>query len=310
MAFSKTQPQSTQTVDVNEVIRNCQRMLSILAGEDVRIEFNPTATACHVSMESNRLEQILMNLVANSRDAMPSGGAIRIDSSILDLDADTAKRYIGLKPHPYVSLRVSDNGSGIPPEILPRIFEPFFSTKEDRGTGLGLSSVYGIIRQHDGYIVCDSTPNEGTTFTIFLPLANREISEAATAHATHNIHRGSERVLLVEDQPALRHSMQRILEQNGYRVVVASDGHEALAASNQNKDGFDLLITDIGLPEIKGTELASRLMEQRPRMRVVFMSGYNEEKVPTARGTGFIAKPFRRDTLIRKVREVLDMDIV
>ena len=306
MAFSRNQPQATQSVNVNDVINSSQRMLGILAGEDVRFDLNLHPVACPVMMESNKLEQILMNLITNSRDAMPTGGVIRIDVDLVDVDPLLAKKFVGIKPQRYVMLRISDTGHGIPPEVQSHIFEPFFSTKEEgRGTGLGLATVYGIVRQHDGHIRCESTPGEGTTFTVLLPMAERASAKPVAPSPT-NARRGSETILLVDDEPSLRASIGRILQHSGHTVVAASSGAEALKAIEEHRIEFDLLVTDIVLPQMRGTELAALLLERYPRMRVLYMSGYNEENVPAARGFSFIAKPFRRDAFVRKIREVLD----
>jgi two-component system, cell cycle sensor histidine kinase and response regulator CckA len=307
MAFSRTQPQTPDPVSLNEVIKSSHRMVQILAGEDIRFELNLHIDHCLVAMEPNRLEQILMNIVTNARDAMADGGVIAITTAPVHIDQEQSTRYVGLKPARYVRLDISDTGHGIPAEILPHIFEPFFSTKgEGRGSGLGLSSVYGIVRQYQGQIQCETRVGEGTTFTIFLPAAERGAPAPAPSNAAEKVPRGTETILLVEDEPALRTSVSRILEQNGYSVVVASDGFEALKkAANPPNGGFNLLVTDIALPQMRGTELAKQLIPRFPKMRVLYMSGYSEEKVPPD-AAHFIPKPFRREALIRKIREVLD----
>jgi signal transduction histidine kinase/CheY-like chemotaxis protein len=307
MTFSRTQPQTTQALNVNEVIKGSQRILGLLAGEDIKFELDLHPDECPVLIESSRLEQVLMNLVSNSRDAMPNGGVIRIKTTVADVDQEMASRYVGLKPRKHVAIRVSDNGHGIPEDIQAHIFEPFFSTKEEgSGTGLGLSSVYGIVRQHGGYITCDSTVDEGATFTVFLPLADPANAGTLGGSLPSKVRRGSETILLVEDQVALRSSIRRILEQNGYKVAAAADAREALKTSEESEIEYDLLVTDIVLPQMRGTELAARLIDRFPQMRVLYMSGHSEEKIPSMRGSSFISKPFRREALIRKIREVLD----
>ena len=248
-----------------------------------------------------------MNLVANSRDAMPAGGMVTISTTLVDVDEQDTALYVGLKPAKHVKLRIADTGHGIPPEIQPHIFEPFFSTKgeEGRGNGLGLSTVYGIVRQHEGHISCDTAVGKGATFKIFLPVAEQAAAADVQAHTPLKVRQGTETVLLVEDEPSLRASIRRILEQSGYRVIVASDGLEALKASEDQGNAFDLLVTDIVLPQMRGTELAQRLLQSHPQLRVLYMSGYSEEKVPPD-AAHFIPKPFRREALIRKIREVLD----
>lgn len=307
MAFSRTQPQTQESVNLNEVIGSSQRMLEILAGEDVRFELNLYGGKCLVAIEPSKLEQILMNLVANSRDAMPGGGMVTISTALVDVDEQDAAVYVGLKPERHVKLRIADTGHGIPTEIQPHIFEPFFSTKAEDGggNGLGLSTVYGIVRQQGGHISCESAVGAGTAFTIFLPVARQAATSVVHPHAPSQVGRGTETVLLVEDEPTLRASVQRILDQNGYEVVVAADGVEALKASEDPGNRFDLLLTDIVLPQMRGTELAQRLLQRHPQLRVLYMSGYSEEKVPSD-SAHFIPKPFRREALIRKIRELLD----
>jgi CheY-like chemotaxis protein len=248
-----------------------------------------------------------MNLVANSRDAMPGGGIVTISTALVDVDEQDVAVYVGLKPARHVKLRIADTGHGIPEAIQPHIFEPFFSTKAEdgRGNGLGLSTVYGILHQHGGHINCESEVGTGTTFTIFLPVGGPVAKPTVHPHSPSQVRRGTETVLLVEDEPALRASVRRILEQNGYKVVVASDAFEALKATEDHRNTFDLLVTDIALPKMRGTELAQRLLQRHPRLRVLCMSGYSEEKIPLD-SAHFIPKPFRREALIRKVREILD----
>ncbi|MBI4474050.1 MAG: PAS domain S-box protein [Acidobacteria bacterium] len=306
MAFSRTQPQTLAPVDVNEIIRSAQRMLGILAGENARFELSLADGGSLAAIEPSRLEQVLMNLVSNSRDAMPGGGTISITTSVSDIGEEEAALYVGLKPGKHVIIRVADTGHGIPAEIQPHIFEPFFSTKADgRGNGLGLSTVYGIVHQHEGHIICESAAGQGTAFTIFLLAVERAAARTATVHTAVKLPPGRETILLVEDEPALRASIRRILEQNGYKVTVASDGLDALKIAAEGQNRFDLLVTDIALPHIRGTELAERLLDRSPSMKVLYMSGYSEEKLPE-HDAFFIPKPFRREALIRKIREVLD----
>jgi len=297
-------PRAPEIVSLNEILMSSERMLRILAGEDIRLELEVHAKECLIAVEPSKFEQILLNLVANSRDAMPHGGTITITVSAVDVDEDGARLYIGLRAGKHVKLCVADTGQGIPPEFMAQIFEPFFTTKE-KGTGLGLSTVYGIVSQHEGHIGCHSAVDQGTTFTIFLPLAERMPVAAPRVLPPPKIRGGSEKVLLVEDEPDLRASVRRILEQNGYEVFEASDGAAALKISQGQADGFHLLITDIALPGMRGPELAERLLEQHPHMRVLYMSGYSGDAI-APRMSHFIPKPFRRDTLVRRVREVLD----
>jgi PAS domain S-box-containing protein len=306
MAFSRSQPQTPEPVSLNDIIGSSLRMLQILAGEDIRFELNMNAGESLVAVEPSRLEQILMNIVANARDAMAGGGIVTITTSVVEIDEEQTALYVGLQPAKHVRLDIADTGHGMPSEVLAHIFEPFFSTKsEGRGSGLGLSTVYGIVRQHQGHITCESVPGQGTAFSVFLPVAEAVARSTRPSETPSKVRHGSETILLVEDESDLRASIRRILDRSGYQVVVASNGLEALKVSDEHPNGFDLLVTDIALPQMRGTELAQRLLQRHPQMRVLYMSGYSEEKVPADTGH-FIPKPFRREALVRKIREVLD----
>jgi PAS domain S-box-containing protein len=306
MAFSGKQPQKQELVSLKNLIGSSERIFSILAGEDIRVELDLQGGELLVGIESVQLEQILMNLVTNARDAMPRGGTITIATSVVILDEDATMLYGGIKPGKYVRLSVEDTGSGIPAEIQPHIFEPFFTTKEKgKGTGLGLSTVYGIVHQHSGYIGCQSAAGLGTTFAIMLPSASVRVPSVSGTGAPATVHVGAESILLVDDEPLLRRSVRRILEQAGYTVIEAADGFEALTITQKQQNDFQLLITDIVLPKMRGTELAQRLTPMYPHMKVLYMSGYAEDAV-LDNSAHFIPKPFKRDVLVRKVREVLD----
>jgi len=304
MTFSRYQHQIPQAVDLNGVLRAASRMIKVLAGEDVLIELHLWGANCPVAVETNRFEQVLMNLVANARDAMPAGGTITIATTIKAIDEETARLY-NIASGRFVVFRLADTGHGIPPEVRPHIFEPFFSTKEEgKGTGLGLSTVYGIVRQQRGHIVCESVVGEGTTFTVVLPLAAEEGVTVESSSLAPSPQKGIGRILLVEDQPVLRASIKRILERAGYDVTVAEDGPNALLQAN-GPNLFDMLITDIVLPQMRGTELAASLRANFPGLRILFMSGYSEEAI-LMDGASFLPKPFRREVLLQKVREVLE----
>jgi CheY-like chemotaxis protein len=303
MTFGRRQPENLELANLNEIVQRSERMLQILAAEDIELDLDLYEGECLTQAESNQLEQILMNLVTNARDAMPRGGRIRVQTGVVDLDAESVQPYVGLQPNRYVKLSVADTGDGIPPEVLPHIFEPFFTTKEiGKGTGLGLSTVYGIVRQYKGHIGCQSS-SLGTTITILLPVlensprANNVVADVTESEA------GTETILLVEDEPALRRSVHKILEQNGYKVIAASNGREALDLDLSSARP-DLLLTDISLPQMKGTELAERFSKRISGLKIMFMSGYAGDS--SVEAAHFLPKPFRREVLIRKVREVLD----
>jgi len=251
-----------------------------------------------------------MNLAVNARDAMPEGGQLTVETSNVMLDQAYANEHAPLVPGPYVMLAVSDTGIGIPAETQARIFEPFFTTKErGKGTGLGLATVYGIVKQSDGYIFVRSRPGQGTCFTIYLPSIDEPV-EAPAPPPPLGCVGGSETVLLVEDEEIVRSFAHEVLTQNGYTVLVARHGHEALAISEQHTGPISLMVTDVVMPGMSGKELAVRFAPIRPDMRVLYISGYPEEAGirPAAldNATAYLQKPFTPDVLTRKVREVLD----
>jgi PAS domain S-box-containing protein len=306
MAFSRRQPHTLEVVSLRDVLQSSERMFRILAGESIQIDWELDPTECFVGVEQSKLEQILMNLVANSRDAMPNGGRITISTSLVDVDEEMASEYVGIKARQHVKLAITDTGYGIPPEVLSHIFEPFFTTKEKgKGTGLGLSTVYGIVNEQEGYIGCESVLNGGTTFTILLPAAQQKAAAPGKVSAPSGIRNGTEKILLVEDDPALRASVQRSLEKNGYKLIAAADGHEALRTLHDHEDKFDLMITDIALPQMRGTELAERVLRRCPEMKILFMSGYAGDSLPPE-ASHFLPKPFKLETLVRKIRDILE----
>jgi CheY-like chemotaxis protein len=266
--------------------------------------------AC-IKADESQIEQVILNLVINARDAMPHGGNLTLATSNFYMDENFVRRY----PYPvhvgnYILLNVSDSGIGMDPSTKARIFEPFFTTKEKgKGTGLGLSMVYGIVKQSNGYIDVSSEVGIGTSFEIYLPKVDAAI-DTATATMTSGSLRGSETVLLVEDDPSLRVLAVRMLESFGYTVVEANGGAEALEICRQREGDIHLLLTDVVMPGMSGRVLAEQLLPQRPQLKVVYMSGYTGQTVGAhgvlAEGSHFLPKPFTREALGRKIREVLD----
>ncbi|MFH1529272.1 MAG: ATP-binding protein [Pseudomonadota bacterium] len=311
LAFSRHQPYEPKAVDLAALIHGFRSLLAPLLREDVSLEVDLEAGTFVVHADSNQVEQILLNLAVNARDAMPEGGRIRISAAHLTLDASTPELPPEVVPGRYVRLMVEDSGSGIPEEVLPRIFEPFFSTKgPGEGTGLGLSVVYGIVRSHGGWVEVESTPGKGTTFAIHLP-ATDETPETQTpapgdaeAPAT-----GGERILVVEDEEAVRELAREILFEEGYEVECAGSLGEARAAMAA-APGFDLLFTDMALPDGNGLNLAVELNEQDPGLKILLTSGYVDHltRWPLIRERGYrlLRKPYLIAALQDAVREVLD----
>jgi signal transduction histidine kinase/ActR/RegA family two-component response regulator len=314
LAFSRQQVLAVRLLDLNEVVRGMEKMLKRLLGEDIELDIALDPAPGCTRADPGQMEQVLLNFAVNARDAMPSGGRLVIQTAAVDLDDEYLKnRATECRPGRYVALTVSDTGTGIAPEVLPRIFEPFFTTKEvGKGTGLGLATVYGIVQQSGGVMSVYSEPGHGATFKVFLPRAADKGASPTEGIVLPAPPRGTERVLLVEDDTQLRELSRRLLAAQGYRVEAASDADAALALLGRpGSDGaFDLLVTDIVMPRVNGFELARQVRECRPGMRVLFTSGYTgrvlEDRGVLDGESHFIEKPFTADLLAHKVRMVLD----
>jgi CheY-like chemotaxis protein len=286
-------------------------MLRRLIGEDIELVTTLDERLGPVNADPGQIEQVIVNIAVNARDAMPKGGRLVIRTANVELGADDAGRHIGVKPGRYVMLALSDTGRGMSPETTARIFEPFFTTKEHgKGTGLGLSTVYGIVRQSGGDIGVYSEPGEGTTFEVYLPRVEYETEVVLPTSAATDGATGTETVLLVEDDEPLCVLSRRILEARGYTVLDARNGHEALVLCERHEGRIDLVATDVVMPGMNGQMLVERLAVQRPAVRVLFMSGYTDEDM-LRRGIvdarmAFLAKPFTPEALANKVRQVLD----
>jgi signal transduction histidine kinase/CheY-like chemotaxis protein len=312
LAFGRKQTQTLQILNLNTVLHEISRMLPRLIGEDVELTIAPDADLGKVKLDPVQLEQIVMNLAANARDAMPAGGKLTITTHNVELgDAYVQTRTV-VPPGQYVLLEVSDNGHGIDAEHLPHIFEPFFTTKEKgKGTGLGLATVYGIVKQSGGFIWVYSELGLGTTFRIYFPRAEpraRKTSESDSMHAAVDL-RGSETVLLVEDETAVRHPACEFMKRCGYNVIEARDGLQAVEAAARHAGPIDLMVTDVVMPGMSGGQLAELLAEKYPKMKVLFISGYSEKVVLRHNildvQTNFLQKPFTLKSLGGKVREVM-----
>jgi len=308
LAFSRQQIVEPRLVDLNTIVLAMERMCGRLLGEDVRMTTRLDPTIGKVLADPSSLEQVIMNLIVNARDAMPKGGGLTVETAAVDVDPEYAATHLGVTPGPHVQLAVSDTGVGIEPAIVARIFEPFFTTKElGKGTGLGLSTVFGIVKQAGGSIWVYSEVGIGTTFKVLLPRAELAVAEPRPAPAVVDL-RGREVVLLVEDDAAVRAVTAGILRRHGYTVVEAAEPLAALALE-PSVPTLDLLLTDLVLPGMSGPDLARRLRERRSDLRVLCVSGYTDDAVVRhgllEQGLPFLSKPLVPDALLRKLRELL-----
>jgi PAS domain S-box-containing protein len=309
LIFSRNQVVRLQPIDLNSALLGTLAMLRRLLGEDITIETRLAPDLESVRADPGHIGQILMNLSANARDAMPGGGRITIQSESWIVEEDEYNQRLGFAPGRYVRLLFSDTGHGMDAKTQAHIFEPFFTTKEiGKGTGLGLATVYGIVKQSGGQISVYSEPGSGTTFAIYFPSSAPE--SQAIAPLVGEVRRGSETILLVEDEPRIRKLALSILRANGYTVLPAGNAEEALSQSLDYSGAIQLMLTDVVMPGNNGQQLATRISEQRPKIRVMFMSGYTEhailERILLEPKAAFLQKPFTPDQLLKKVREALD----
>jgi two-component system cell cycle sensor histidine kinase/response regulator CckA len=305
LAFARRQPMEVQVVDLSAVIKGLEKMLRRLLGDDVMLITELDPRLPRVKIDPAKLDQVIVNLAVNARHAMPDGGRLTVRTMLLAVSAVTPAPHADVPAGSHVLLTVTDTGVGMDAETHARAFEPFFTTKDD-GTGLGLASAYGIVRQSGGRIFVDSAPGKGACFSIYLP-ATTEREDARQEPAAAAADTGVEAILLVEDENGVRTVLQRILASRGYRVLAATGADEALEVARRTRSGIDLLLTDITMPRVKGPELAAALLAEQPRMRVLFMSGYSEGALPSGAGAPMcLQKPFSARTLARTVRAVLD----
>jgi two-component system, cell cycle sensor histidine kinase and response regulator CckA len=298
-------------LDVNQIVSNADRLLQRLIGEDISLRTELRATQGRVSLDSVSLEQVIVNLAVNARDAMPSGGTLTIETSDLELREPRVHAQVVVPPGAYALLTVSDSGMGMDAAVMAHLFEPFFTTKEKgRGTGLGLATVYGIVAQAGGHVAVYSEPGHGSTFCIYLPRVTDTGDIETLVTDDEAIRGGTETILLVEDEEVVRRLGHRVLTSRGYNVLVARDGQDALRIVQSHAGDINLLLSDVVMPRMSGRELADRLRLRRPNAKILFLSGYTESAIAhrgvLAEGSEFLQKPFTAGVLARRVREVLD----
>jgi two-component system cell cycle sensor histidine kinase/response regulator CckA len=310
LAFSRKQVLQPRPLDLNAIVADTHKMLGRLIGENIEVVLKPTPGLGTVNADPGQVEQIVLNLAINARDAMPRGGTLTFETRNVDVDPDDAAAASTL-PGRYVMLVVSDTGIGMTPDVQAKVFDPFFTTKpEGEGTGLGLSTVYGIVKQSGGFVWVKSEPGQGATFNVYLPRVDRpNASLPATKDPTEKTG-GDETILLVEDNASLRDVIQENLADLGYKVLAAADGREAVAVARAFKDPIHLLLTDVVMPSMGGAELARILAESRPDLKVIYMSGYTDGALShqgvLGEGVTLIDKPFSSDKVARVLRQILD----
>jgi CheY-like chemotaxis protein len=314
LLFSRKQILQPRNLNLKDLVDSMTRMLQRTLGEQIELQFKFAKEPLVIHADPGMMDQILLNLTVNARDAMPNGGQIIIEASAAEFDEVTATQTPQARPGSFVCLCVTDTGSGIPPEILPRIFEPFFTTKDvGKGTGLGLATVYGIVQQHQGWIHVYSEVNRGTTFRVYLPRQTKPSDTEFFWSPLASIRGGSETILLVEDEYSVRTAMRITLSRLGYRVLEASKGDEALTIWKQHRAEIRLLLTDLVMPGgMNGNELAAQFLQENPKLKVIYASGYSVEvagkDLLLEDGINFLAKPFQSSKLAQTVRHCLDQN--
>jgi signal transduction histidine kinase len=310
LTFSRQGVVEAKVLDLNDVLANTDKMLQRILGEDIDLESLRAPDLGHIRIDPTHLEQVIMNLVVNSRDAMPTGGSLTIETKNVDLDATYAREHLGVEPGRYIMLAVTDTGIGMDQATLARIFEPFFTTKEsDKGTGLGLSTVFGIVQQAAGSVWVYSEPAHGTTFKVYFPRVDAVAESVSPATAPTKL-TGTETILLVEDEDQIRVLCRGILQKLGYRVLEARNSSDALHHCDNHSGTIHLLLTDVVMPRMSGPALAKHLLQARPNVKVVCMSGYPDDALirhgGLDAGIAYLQKPITPDKLARKIRAVLD----
>jgi len=310
LAVARRQVSERRVIDVNDVLRDSEKLLRRVIGEDVGLTVLLEPRPCAVKADPGSLQQVLLNLAVNARDAMPGGGKLTIETASVELDEHYASSHRGVTPGRYVLLAVTDTGQGMSAEVQEHLFEPFFTTKAPGlGTGLGLATVHGIVKQSGGHLWVYSEVGRGTTFKIYLPPTD-EVPARPAPDSHSRVERGTETVLLAEDEPSVRELIVRTLRGSGYRVLVASGGREAEEIAAQTSQEIHLLLTDVVMPDLSGKVLADQLLARRPGLRVLYMSGYPQNPIAhhgvLDPGVRFLAKPFVPASLLEAVRRALD----
>jgi len=313
LAFGRKQVSAPKVLNLSAVLNEMSKMLPPLIGEDVELTIVSHLGLGNVNADPGQVEQVIMNLATNARDAMPDGGKLKLETTNLEA-GEIEPLHPGVPPGKYVLLTVTDSGQGMDEETQARLFEPFFTTKESgKGTGLGLSTVYGIVKQSSGYINVSSRPGQGTTFRIYLPRVDAEHAAATVTVAQKPSLRGTETILLVEDQEEVRKLTRQFLQKNGYRVLEAANGLDAMQVADRYIGAIHLLLTDVVMPGMNGGELRTRMLALRPNLRVLFMSGYTGDSMPG--GTAIdpemlLQKPFTFEMLSRKVHQAIGRGVI
>jgi CheY-like chemotaxis protein len=307
LAFSRRQVFEPEMLDLNDQIQEVKYMLQRLIGEKVELSTKLTNDGQRILADPGQIDQVAINLVVNASDAMPQGGRLTIETDQVQIDEQNAPKHPHARMGQYVRMSVQDSGTGISVEILERIFEPFFTTKDSgKGTGLGLATVHGIVSQSGGYIDVESTPGEGTRFSVYFPLAGGEVEVKRQERTVPVDLEGTETILIVEDEEDVRVLIAQVLEHHGYRVLEARNCGEALLMSERREENIHLMLADVVMPQMNGPDLARRLKPLHPAMKALFMSGYLDETVSLQEGDSLLLKPFSEKILLEKLRTELD----